>query len=77
MRAYIINIMFKSGTTLQTAVKAIKAVQRTDKTGYTDVMWADVDEQTFNVLAVNHPQICKLDSLNVGQVEAITIINKY
>ena len=69
--------MFKSGATLQTAVKAIKTVQKTDKTGYTDVTWADVDEQTFNVLAIKHPLICKVDSLNVGQVEAITITNKY
>lgn len=71
----IVKIAFKSGRAITTAVHGITAIQKQDSTGYTSIMWRDVTPEQYTTLKSFHPDLEKLSSINVGQVEAVSIID--
>ncbi len=75
---YVINVLLKSGHNIKLAVHAFKARQKDDMTGYIDIQFNPVDRQELARIrtSLRDMTICTLSSLNVGQVEAITVLHE-
>jgi hypothetical protein len=72
----IVNIALKSGASILTALTGLKTIQKPDMSGYMDVTWTNVTKDQFSTLKPFHPNLVRMCSVNVAQIEAISIVDE-
>ena len=72
----IVNVKFKSGQGITVPVTKLQARQSDDLSKYTSVTWSNVSQAKLRELRRAYPEmgLGHLESLNVSQVEAITVL---